>query len=264
MAGYLHEDIAGALALNPPLSRSMIGLDLIVGGVPLQGIAMRSARVGAAGSGYSDAYTCPHNKRALVVDCYAHNATLGSITAAIFMKRLGAYYPLTVSAVLGAGATVGFMAAPFVLEPNEVISFNANAAGANVWFKILEYDKTVGLYSPRALGLAAGDNVLYECPARRGGVLLGATTLSPANGTNSIIYLNGSSGSVTRTLYVAPAGETPSSSNRAFPPTAIAAGAASQMSFRAGTLEAGDRVVLNVDSGAAGQVAWCNVAEIGQ
>lgn len=208
-----------------------------IGGVSLVNPEFRRGTVGEAVAGDAVLYTAPAGCRAIVVDIHAFNVSgLGPVTATAQVNISGTYHSLNAGASIVVGTTAGFLAAPFVLEPGESVGLNLSADGVNAWVRVIEFSNSTPIYSPRLTSFVNGNNTLYTCPSSSTSVLLGATAFTPANATNTLAYMNGSAGNVSRTWYCVSSGGAVAASTQVAAAGTIAAGAFSATSFRGGSL----------------------------
>jgi hypothetical protein len=219
----------------------------------------------AAGSnltiGDTDIYTVPTGKKALIQASVgrSYNPSAGNITYYTEIKVSGTYYRISSNTLLTTGTgNVGNITAAMVLGAGEILAINtATTNGLNVWTEIIEYDATdVRLVTGRVLSLANGDNTIYTVSAGktaiRGNIIAG---------TNCLGIANSSGGARTMIIYQVPSGGSSGSTNQM-----TSAGSFADLSvstvLNPGTMDTGDFIVVNTNSGLTGQTAWVTMFEV--
>lgn len=214
-------------------------------------------------AGDNDIYTAPAGKRAFVNCPTIVNQNAGSDNLNTQIKISGVYYPLRQFTVTGNSSNV-FLQDCIVLEPGESYSVHNDTNNLNFWVNIFEFDSNIPYYTPRLINPGAGDNTLYTVPAGKSAFMptiygmvdnAGAVTAG-----NSVFADNNSGVSVTYTVYNVPSGQTNASKYRMGTPAITGTGSSSNMS-QPMCLNAGDKIVVNVSDGTAGQFIWCQVME---
>ncbi len=223
--------------------------------------------VATAGSQDHTVYTCPSGKRAVVISCSGFNNSGNSRTMnnSFQIAASGTKYGIGSSGAVANGAA--FSATTFaVLEATDILICNANGAGVNVWFKILEFDASgASLQNARSLAPGAADNVLYTCPSSKVAYVVN-NTMTPAT-AGSVVVFNNTGGGINCFLAFAPTG-TASNHYDDYQKTAAAAvnsSATSSTNLNANTdaiLTAGDKLVINAASAITGGIAWALLLEL--
>lgn len=238
-----------------------------VAGLPLTGASYPAARSYAAASGDVDVYTAPTGKRALVMSGGGYNSTAGTINWYAELKSGGNYYRLATSVATTTHNSVSAnMNISIVLEPGESISVNTDALGLNVVFSVVQFDSTSPLRTAKLLGLSTGNNTLYTVPAAKTAWLLPITGQS-WNATSQFSWVSDAGGLRAVVMCaVASGGLTTCAANSVNEINSVGSVAASTRTNALSmplTFNTGDFFVVNVDTGAATQIAWVNVLEIG-
>lgn len=213
-------------------------------------------------TGDTDLYTVPTGKKALICNQNSYNSSVGNITYFWQIKVSSTYYRISSSVTLATGNRTSSTTVPaaIVLSAGESISINtATNNGLNVWIRVIEFDATfAGVKTARILSLANGDNTLYTVPAGKTAIILG-THMEMNPGT--INFCNASGASRDVIIYIVPSGETAGTTNQVFPTTAVGNGVFQQFTVNA-SMDAGDFIVINTNSGTAGQNAYVTYMEI--
>jgi hypothetical protein len=213
-------------------------------------------------TGDTDLYTVPTGKKALLVgsSSRSYNPSVGSITFFAQIKVSGVYYRICSNFTLttGTGGNGQFNFSPMVLAAGEILAINtATTSGLNIWADVIEYDALdTRIVTGRVLGLANGDNTIYTVAAGKT-----AIRASIVGGGNALCVANGSGASRNYTYYQVPSGGSKGTTNQMSPATAINDLAAAT-TLQPGTMDTGDFIVVNTNSGVAGQNAWVTVYEI--
>lgn len=237
----------------------------LVFGLPLTGASFPAARKYAAAAGDVDVYTAPPAKRVLVMSGGGYNPTGGTINWYAELKSGGNYYRLATSVATTTHNSVSAnMNISIVLEPGESISVNTDALGLNVVFSVVQFDSTSPLRTAKLLGLSTGNNTLYTVPAAKTAWLLPITGQT-WNATSTFSWVSDAGGSRTvQMCAVASGGLTTCAANSVNQINSVGAVAANVRTNSLSmplTFNTGDFFVVNVDTGAATQLAWTNVLE---
>ena len=255
-------------ALNFPFRNSFTG------GTILKNIKSISPFQANLPTGNTDLYTVPLNRRAAIFNPFVIVPTgaAGFITFVMQAKIGGSYFPI---GTVG-GARVNPGQANFtttigrVFNAGESVSINiaTTPSVASCWVNILEFDATSHLFSPTLTSFNNGDNTLYVAPTVNGSYLLSVSAsvgpfLQTTNSSQlNLGYANNSGASRTVTLFDVAAGSSPSSANQVNPTASVVGNTTRTDQTMVSYLNQGDLVDVNVDSGAATQIAWINVVEI--
>lgn len=210
--------------------------------------------------GDNDLYTVPANKKAIIVTnaTRAYNPSAGSISFYAEIKVSGVYYRTGASTTIatGVGSGANLLSQPMIINAGESISVNTSTtAGLNITTSVVEFDSISPFSIARILSLANGDNSLYTVTSGKSGCII-------ANGLlGAVSVFNGSGSSVNLIVYDVPSGGSSGSTNQLFASTALANVTATTFNTSA-TFSSGDSLVVNSNSGTAGQVAWVNYFEV--
>lgn len=226
------------------------------GQIPLSGLNYIRAYSGLVTNGTNDIYTAPTLKRAYIQTFQAFNTTGGSIVASVSLKSGGNYYRLTSNQTLTTLTNTALVVG-MVLEPGESIAAVSDVTGLNVYFRIMEYDSSVPMYSPRLLSVASGDNTLYTVPAGKSAMILASSTAP--NGIGVVLCSNATGGTRTVKYYVVSSGNVNGSAFQVSTATVLNNTAASTQVF--GSMATGDFIVYNTDAATTTQAVWTVVVE---
>lgn len=218
-------------------------------------------------TGDNDLYTVPASKRAIIYGNVGYNPSAGTITWFPQVKISGTYYKIGASSNLSTGAGTGANFAvssvvPYILEVGEIFSINTTTtAGLNIWFRAIEFSDTYPLSSKKIVALANGDNTLYTCANAQGAILPVVVNSAGAQVAAQIYVMNSSGATRTYIAYLVPVAGSAGSTNQLIPATAVNNGVLSTLLACNSHLDNGDFIVLNTNSGTAGQFAWINIFE---
>lgn len=215
--------------------------------------------------GDNDLYTVPVGKRAYVGQVTLYNGGgVGTITRFLQVKVAGTYYRVSSSGTTATGVATN-IALGLVLEPGDILSLNTSVAnGMNGIAEVVEYDARSPLISARLLGLSTGDNTLYTCPAgftayvQRAG---NAPGVGQSAAGNLIAVVADAGGTRAFFYHIVPSGQAVGTTFRMSVTVSPTASAASGIAGPGFGLGAGDFININVDTGAATEVAWVNVIQ---
>ncbi len=249
---------------GPTGATGTVSATTFVQGLPLAGATFPVVRAYAAASGDVDLFTSPANKRTLISAAGVSNNTLGTINWYAELKSGGNYYRLTTSAALLTHAFAASSAIGIILEAGESISVHTDAIGLNIQIAAIQFANTSPLRTVKLLGAATGDNTLYTVPANKTASVLGVTMLAPAN-TSSIVYWVSDAGG-SRLVLVCPTVSGDATACTAFGANMLgffSVGASTRLASASASmsLATGDFILVDVDTGAATQIAWVNVLE---
>ena len=235
------------------------------GGIALPGAVYGSGFVGNAGSGNVDVYTAPTGRRALVMARTFRNEAGSATTIYAQLKSGGVYYRLETNVSVSAGNHDHEVEFPsIILEPGESIAVNTTQAGMNVWFKIVEFDARIPVYSAKLLALPNASplyNTVYTVPTGFSALVLD-DALDPNLFTGALLIVNTSGAARTYTWYVVPSGGSPASTNRISASGFSVSNNTRLVTDAALTLAAGTTIQLQTSATTATQIAWVNVSEM--
>lgn len=234
------------------LAASMVGGAMTL--VPSAKVAQNIYLVSA--NGENDLYTVPAGMRASI-SISISNFTGVSITETPQIKVSGTYYQVLASTATG---TAGFGPSPVgttfggwpILEAGETFAINTSAAGLNIFGFVVTFKNTEALKSPKLLTLTSGNNTVYTCPVGKIAIL----TNFGSGGNPPHRVMNATGVSVSYFWYYVPNGSSPSTTNQLGPPLSTATNVAYNSTGNQSALVAGDSLVVNTTSSAAGQVAY--------
>ncbi len=214
---------------------------------------------GNAGTGDIDLYTVPAGRRAFLVSALLYNSTGSNITANSQIKISGTYYRLNSNASVSTVAISNHGSNMYVAEAGEIVSLHTSATGLNVWYRIIEFDNSLTLYSAKLTSLANGDNTVYTVPAAKTAQVLNGTLSQTINGLLAI--WNKSGGARTYNAFAVPSGGSSGTTNKFLNGTATTADDVIATPGCPACLSAGDFIVLNTDAATATQFAFVTVYE---
>lgn len=223
--------------------------------------------------GNNDLYEVPVGKKALVYDYTATNSTAGTINHYPQLKIGATYYRIGTAVAEGSGGTgqghnYGMssirQSAPIVLNAGESFAVNTDAVGLSIWTHIIEFDASAPLSRATITNFVVGDNTLLTVSAGKT-IVIGSqgftSTNNPNANQNGIVYFNNSGASRTMGgIYLVPNGSSAVNANR-FAASNVVINPAGFTKFLAGNIASLASIVMNIDSNAAGQIAWCNYQE---
>ncbi len=221
--------------------------------------------IASASSGDVDLYTVPANRRALLLG-WVETCNLCTVSAYLKTKISGSYYRLTASqSVTGAGSDMASFVdlPPRLLNAGETASINMDVTGLSVWLHVVEFDAVSPLRSVTLTSVSAGDNTLYTVPAGKTFEVL--PFFGSSSGTLSfrsrLFYSNATGATRSLFVYAVPNGGSRSGNNSLGGSLSVSSGTIWVSVPIYGSLAPGDFIDVNVDSSAAGQMAWMNIIE---
>jgi len=205
-------------------------------------------------SGDYSVLTIPAGYRFIPIRAIIMPTNISTIWVSVLTN--GVTTQLRASTTIGTnGSTLLFSA--FVYEQNEtvVIHTSTNAQRADITGLI--FTNSIPLRSYRNLELSNGDNTLYTVPANTYAVAY----LPPgASLQQTLQYYNGTAATtVVKTIYLIPSGQIEDINSR-YGVSTVGAQASGDSALNP-ILFPGDSLVINVNSGVVGQVAWITVWE---
>lgn len=233
-----------------------------VNGLPLTGASFPAIRSYATASGDVDIFTSPAGKRTLIIQGGGDNVGGNTVAWYFELKSSGSYYRLTSTVSSSTGALATSTAIAIILEAGESLAVNTTASGANFVASAIQFDNTSPMRTVKLLGPSTGNNTWYTVGAGKTAWVMSATG---AWGLSALYFATDSGGTrTTITCAVASGGLTTCAVNSVNAINFLATGASSRAATGSNpgiTLNTGDFLVLNVDTGAATQIAWINVLE---
>lgn len=175
-----------------PANGGCIGCtDIILSG----GINLRNAKYvlatssGFTASVFTDLYTVPVGRRALVTGYALTNRTAGSVGTRAFIKDSGTYYGYTGTTTVGAGAGSGTNI-PMGFDAGESFSLmpDTTTNAANAFVTIIEYDASVPFFSKKIFSPANGTSTLYTAPPGVSALVTLTPNLGNSNNVGVIFY----------------------------------------------------------------------------
>lgn len=214
---------------------------------------------GNIGSGDVDLYTVPSGRSALIGNVAGFNTAGTSTTILLSVKIGGTYYRIQSAAgsVIGTLTGMSNTFIPIVISSGESLAVNTSQAGMNLNVKLVEFDAQSSLKTYRILGLSNGDNTVISVPT--GKSIAAFESVSFLLLSTGQFHITNSSGGARN--YIAKHKPNGGASFESTVAVAVADGGKSTLQQHA-SLSSGDELILNTDSGAAGQNAWINVIEI--
>lgn len=238
-------------------------------GYILPGCKFVGATLANVGSGDVDLYTCPAGKRAYVVQILLlNNDGVNTLTYFPEIKVSGTYYRINTTGTVNPSTyakPINSLNYNLCLEAGESFSMNINQSSQTIWLAVIEFDNIASLSTHKLLTLASGDNTIYTVPAGKTAILLNGNAMQTAGSSalSLISYYNTSGSARSIKFYIVKSGDSTGSTNQSYQNASVSNNNTLLAIFQGcATLAAGDFVVINTDSNAAGQVAWANVLEI--
>lgn len=241
------------------LNSSFEGITSILG-LPLSGLQYIHVAGKNLSTGDNDLYTVPAGRKAMVISsCRMYQASGGNILSYLEVKSSGVYYPITASLSFSTGTGAGntVVCSSFVFEAGESIAVNvATNNGLNIVMSVIEFDASVPLQTARSFNLSNGNNTLLTVTTGKSV----AFPLSLGGSASSLEVVNFSGGAVNCFFYSVNSGSSADATNKFAPASSCAN--LTQTAFTHGGLNSGDALVVNTDSGTAGQHAYVTYFEI--
>lgn len=237
-------------------------LDIVMYGVVLRGSQFVAVNGRSVATGDTDLYTVPTGKRAILTSyVYSNFVNIGTVTWFLQVKHSGTYYRLSTSDSRTASSASNSAIGHFIFEAGESISVNvATSNGLNFFAEVLEFDDSNALTRAAIFGLATGDQTLYTCPT---GKRAHVPASSPWPNNNSPVGALGlvadAGGSRTMIIQHVPNGGSPATSNQVTS-ASVTASTRSNATVPV-TLDAGDFININVNTGNAAQLAYTPIIE---
>lgn len=230
-------------------------------GVLLPSGAYKHGLTTALATGDTDFYTCPAGKRAILLAArLSGTPAAGSVTGFLELHVASTFYRISSNLTVTTAQNFNFVVNIIILDATDKLAVNiATSTGASIFWSVIEFDATAPIFTKRLIGPATGDNTLYTCPAGKSALLLPLSS-NPGNSQGGMGLLSDAGGSRNWKGFAVPNGGASGTANQMFPTAAVAASVSNNQSLVA-SLTAGDFIVVNVDTGAATQLAWINVVE---
>lgn len=212
------------------------------------------------GSGDIDVYTVPSGRKAIITGSTAYN-TAGTTTTLFHQIKVGGtYYRISSNSTVNTITGTNIVLPNIVLEAAEVYAINTSQAGLNLALRIIEFDQSSPLKSPKILTLSNGNNTLYTCPSGKTAMMI-ASNVEIGDGGASHNYVNNSGAAKTITWNAVPSGGSPGSTNQVSASTSVNDDTRNAVSNGPVSMEPGDFIVINTSAGDATQTAWTNLIE---
>jgi hypothetical protein len=176
------------------------------------------------------------------------------------------YYRLTNSVAALTHANTPGPSILIALEPGESFSIHTDVAGLNLSGSVIQFDSSSAFKTVKLLGLTTGDNLLYTAPVGKTSFIWGSGGPGTLNSTSQIFFVSDAGGARATNFCSVPSGGATTClafSANSLGTASTAASSKLANEFTTGiSLSSQDFLVLNVDTGAASQIAWINVSEI--
>ena len=218
--------------------------------------------------GDTDLYTVPVGRKCFIgFDAFmGYNETGGTVGFYPQIKINDSYFRMLASQNVTTANAVAESSShilPMVLNAGESFSIHcATTAGFNFWIPALEFDEQeTRLGSGRVINLASGNNTLYTVPHGKCAIPLQIALGSASSSTAHLRCSNGTGGTVAYIVYILPQGAV---AGLGYKIGTTASTSTLNVSFHyvRSVLSEGDSLVVNTDSGDAGQMAWFPYFEI--
>lgn len=234
---------------------SASGGSISLGGMSTYGLTKQVINLGTTGSGDVDVFTVPAGMRAIITfDMYNTAGTTTTYHAQMKKGGIGSYIRIASDATLATNVAVatGFF---IIFEAGDIVSMNFSQAGMNFFGTAIVYPNTEGLKSIYFAGpFASGENTVYTCPAGKTATGILTNPQISASSTSPVaIVANSSGGSLNYFLNVVKNGNSPGSTSKQGPATAVGNGVSSAISTTANfAFAAGDFLSVNASGAGAG------------
>lgn len=229
------------------------------GGPYLTGVSYVKAYIGNAGIGDIDLYTCPSGKQAAVLGMTLANTVfpfVGGVYSEIFTG--GSYRQSGYQILSGSSLPVPNVFVGGVLQAGEKLAMRTFSLGTNIWADIVQFDILPNL-KPIKYTLSNGNNTVYTVPAGKTAYIFGQ--YSSLSNYNAGMFISNQSGtSRNYSIYFVPSGSAPLTSNLffSFPSTTN-----NYLVYSSAmSLNSGDSIVVNTDSGVPTQTVFLTPYEV--
>lgn len=207
-------------------------------------------------SGDNTIYTCPNGYR--MISASASLGTTNLTTANIYPTVLtnGSYYRLDVSRTVVTNNS-GQIQFPrfFAVEPGEAVGVHCDVAGVHGLFVCTLIPTNIVVFTPRVYNLSSGDNTIYTCPSGFNAAPIDRPVVSNSGMFN--LYNNSGSQRAYK-VYLVPPASSPSPDNVLLENKTVSDNTLFSSNMSLTTVPSGYSVVVNSDSGTAGQQCWLN------
>ncbi len=163
-----------------------------------------------AATGYTDLYTVPAGKKAVIAQAMVQNFTGGTLTSFWGDKIASTYQRVGGK----SGTLTNFVVQTplrFFFEAGETIAYNINVLGARIWYKIWLFDDTFPAKTIRLFNAPAAITLMYQVPAGKKASMMPLDIFPFLSIGNSTVsrwsVVNESVGAVTCNGYLVPSGE---------------------------------------------------------
>jgi hypothetical protein len=232
-------------------------LSLNFGGVqiPLSNVTYPKAYAINLGTGNTDLYTVPANRKAILVDIAFTSSVAAVIDAEV--KISGVYHSFDFVCRTGCNSAIGSenSVSPFLFGAGETLAVNSTLSGPSVWPYVIEFDSTAVIFDSRLFALGAGNNTLFTAPTGKTTMVMGfPANFQVSTQLGHCYYYNESGGSRTVQINIVPSAGSPAANNAVFNSSVLNGQTAQPLVM--GGLAPGDFVNVNVDANTASQMAY--------
>jgi hypothetical protein len=255
----------GTMAASGALTITKLSSELYYK-IPGWGVLLPNARsvsgiTTSLSTGNVDLYTCPSNKRALILNM--RNSGLpaaGSVTIYGAVYISGTYYRIGTNQTNTTSQTsTNLVTSTYILEAGERLAINvATNTGSSAFWTVIEFDSTAPVFTKKIAGTASGDQTIYTCPASTSAVVI--TTVPLQVSVPNIVLSAGGTGTNWKHNAV-PSGGSPATANQVAETNTIGTNTISGRNCNVG-LTAGDFLNVNITTNDSAQLCWVNILEM--
>ena len=221
-------------------------------------------------NGQNAFYTVPAGRRAMWINLFVLNISGANATVIPRVQVGSSFFALTGGGLINNNVNSQFQPCSlgYIAEAGESFSIESTSTPGqpyNFSCLVFEFDSSSNTASSKIdpASVIAGNNTIFTCPAGFKAVLSFPTIPIGASGFGSVFIdgmgcLSSNISGATRTynIYIVPNGGSPSSSNQLVVNKTLNNLLSASILATSHVLSAGDSVVVNSDSSAAGQLIW--------
>lgn len=242
---------------------------LSIAGIPLINPVLSRGFSSQVGAGDNDLITCPASTTCLISSPALFNSVVGSTGTSFYeVKHSGTYYRASSNISLTSlGNNQSFAA--IYLQPGDIFSINITntllAPLLNISYSYLQFSTSSALKLPCLFGLSTGNNTIYTA-AKTASIFSSSAPqfLFSGSSSSAVGYLwlvTDSGGTRTYSFNSVPFGGTVGLTNQITTAFTNTANTRTSLSTGMQSLNVGDFININVDTGSASDMACMSVVE---